>query len=101
MSKTPFKILLYIPPVYERALPPLGTPALISFLKSKGVAAFQEDLNIKFFEYAKINNLEFIFTEKYKNDKIKNRVYYYQDLKYGNCPDYLPKKVIGATIDFT
>ncbi len=36
----------------------MGTPAIVAFLKSKGVTAFQEDLNIKFFEYVKRNKLK-------------------------------------------
>jgi radical SAM superfamily enzyme YgiQ (UPF0313 family) len=103
VNKTPFKILLCIPPAYDRIFPPLGTPAIAGFLKSKGIAAFQEDLNIGFFEYIKRNKLEFLFTEKYKNDKIKNRVYYYRDLKYRNreCLNYAFQRVPGAAFDFT
>jgi radical SAM superfamily enzyme YgiQ (UPF0313 family) len=39
-------VLLCIPPDYEKDFPPLGTPALIGFLKSKCVDAGQIDLNI-------------------------------------------------------
>lgn len=105
MNKKPFKILLCIPPTYDRNCPPLGTPAIAGFLKSKGMAAFQEDLNINFSEYIRRNKLEFLFTERHRDDKIKNRVYYYRDLQYRNrnCLNlnYSFQRVQGTAFDFT
>ena len=104
MNKKAFKVLLCIPPAYSRLYPPLGTAALAGFLKSRGIAAFQEDLNINFFEYARRNKLRLIFSKSYINDRIKNRVYYYRDLIYKNGPGvpfYLFEKVPGAGFDFT
>jgi len=105
MNKAPFKILLCLLPAYDKKYPPLGLAALVAFLKSNGVAAFQEDLNINFSEYLKKNRLEFVLTKKFKNDKIKNRVYYYQDLKYSNkngfSAPYAFERVPGAAFDFT
>jgi len=41
-----FKTILCIPPDYDHIYPPLGTPALCSYLKKKGVACSQIDLNL-------------------------------------------------------
>ncbi|MBI5210009.1 MAG: UPF0489 family protein [Elusimicrobia bacterium] len=41
-------VLLVIPPDYGYDFPPLGTPALAGFLKSRGVGASQLDLNIAY-----------------------------------------------------
>lgn len=41
-----FKTILCIPPDYDHNFPPLGTPALAAFLKKKGVACSQIDLNL-------------------------------------------------------
>lgn len=41
----PFKTLLLIPPKYEVDFPPLGTPALAGFLKSRGKFVAQMDAN--------------------------------------------------------
>jgi len=46
-----FKVLLCIPPDYERNFPPLGTPALTGFLKSKGIGAAQLDLNLRYSDF--------------------------------------------------
>ena len=42
------KVLLCLPPDYDRNYPPLGTPALVGFLNSKGVNAMQVDLNLAY-----------------------------------------------------
>lgn len=44
-------VLLVIPPDYDHNFPPLGTPALLAYLKSKGVGASQIDLNIAYREF--------------------------------------------------
>src|SRR3989338_9155065 len=76
------KIGLFIPPAYDRVYPPLGTPCLVGFLKSKGIDAVQDDLNILYYDYIRKNRLEKIFTPEYKKEKIKKKVYYYNILKY-------------------
>lgn len=43
-----FKILLCIPPRYLYDYPPLGTPALLGYLKSKGVETEQVDWNVEY-----------------------------------------------------
>jgi len=103
MNKNLFKTLICIPPAYDTVYPPLGTPAIVAFLKSKSIAAFQKDLNIEFYKYLRTNKLEFMLTEKYKNDKIKDRVYYYRDLKYGKRRNfnYPFEKVPGSSFEFT
>ena len=45
------KVLLCIPPAYDCNFPPLGTPALSAFLKSKGIPALQKDLNIAYRDF--------------------------------------------------
>src|SRR3990167_2870353 len=42
------KTLLVIPPKYGIDYPPLGTPALLGYLKSKGVTAEQVDWNMEY-----------------------------------------------------
>jgi radical SAM superfamily enzyme YgiQ (UPF0313 family) len=76
------KIALFIPPAYDRFNPPLGTPALLSFLKAKGIDALQDDLNLRYFDYLKRNKLERVFSPEYKQEKIKKRVYYHRILRY-------------------
>jgi len=44
-------VLLCIPPDYDYNFPPLGTPVLIGFLKSKGINAIQRDLNIPYNDF--------------------------------------------------
>jgi radical SAM superfamily enzyme YgiQ (UPF0313 family) len=45
------KVLLCIPPDYDRYFPPLGTPALCGFLKNRGIDAAQIDLNIAYRDF--------------------------------------------------
>ncbi|GEM_PF-665295 len=104
MKNNPYnKVLLIIPPSYEVEFPPLGTPALIAFLKSKGIKARQLDLNIKFREYLKRENKEYILSPAYNADKIRKRVYYYRELKYENKSGPLRPyaQFIPASFDFT
>ena len=53
-----FRTLLVIPPAYDRVFPPLGTPALVGFLKSKGIKVSQEDLNMPYYDYTFEKELE-------------------------------------------
>ena len=76
------RIALFIPPVYDRAAPPLGTPALVGFLKSKGIDAVQDDLNICYYDYIRNNKLQKIFSPEYSQEKIRKKVYYYRILQY-------------------
>lgn len=46
-----FKTLLSIPPDYDRNYPPLGTPALLAFLRKNAVASFQIDLNLEYRDF--------------------------------------------------
>jgi radical SAM superfamily enzyme YgiQ (UPF0313 family) len=46
-----FKTILCIPPDYDHNYPPLGTPALCSYLKKKGVACSQIDLNLGYRDF--------------------------------------------------
>lgn len=45
------KTLLLIPPKYELSYPPLGTPALLAFLKLRGHVASQMDINYEYARY--------------------------------------------------
>lgn len=60
------KTLLVIPPKYGTDYPPLGTPSLAGYLKSKGIEVKQVDWNIEYRSYS--DNLE-------NNDKINNSPY--------------------------
>lgn len=82
MKKKEKKVGLFIPPTYDRDYPPLGTPALVSFLKSKGINVVQDDFNICYYDYIKKNKLGRIFTPEYRKDKIRKKVYYYKILQY-------------------
>ena len=97
-------ICLFIPPVYDRAYPPLGTAILVGFLKSKGGMAYQDDLNILYLDYIKENNLEMIFTPEYRGEKIRKRVYYYKILQYKGAFDsfsYWFENNPGSSFAFT
>lgn len=76
------KIALFIPPAYDRVYPPLGTPCLASFLKSKKMDVVQDDLNILYYEYIKTNKMDRIFTKEYRENKIRKKVYYSSVLQY-------------------
>jgi radical SAM superfamily enzyme YgiQ (UPF0313 family) len=45
------RIILSIPPDYDRNFPPLGTPALAAFLEDNGVGCAQIDLNIGYRDF--------------------------------------------------
>ncbi|MFH0940411.1 MAG: radical SAM protein [Candidatus Omnitrophota bacterium] len=45
------KVLLCIPPDYDRYFPPLGTAALCGFLKARGIAVTQVDLNLGYRDF--------------------------------------------------
>ncbi len=45
------KAILVIPPDYEHTYPPLGTPALLAFLRQKGIDAEQIDLNLRYRDF--------------------------------------------------
>lgn len=103
MNKPPFKILLAIAPCYFNEYPPLGTPVLTAYLKARGVRAYQSDLNIKFSEYLKKEKKERFFSENYKEDKIRERVYYSPELKYQNRsgPVHAFAKFPPSSFEFT
>ena len=81
------KVLLCLPPDYDRNYPPLGTPALLGFLKSKGVNAMQVDINLAYrgFLTGKIkgralraadkNILLYPLLKAFFSQKLKNRYY--------------------------
>lgn len=62
------KVLLLYPPLSQPFQPNLALPSLVSFLKSKGIKVYQQDLNIEFHHYFLSEN----FQEKISyNKKIK------------------------------
>jgi anaerobic magnesium-protoporphyrin IX monomethyl ester cyclase len=81
------KVLLCLPPDYDHNYPPLGTPALVGFLKRKEVNAIQVDLNLAYrvFLMGKIKgrglsaadkeNLLHPLLKEFFNKKLKNRYY--------------------------
>ena len=52
------KTLLVIPPKYGIDYPPLGTPALLGYLKSKGVTAEQVDWNMEYCSSFESENID-------------------------------------------
>lgn len=76
------KIGLFIPPAYDRNVPPLGTPALVGFLKARGINAEQDDLNMRYFDYLGRNKLDRLFSQEYRDEKIRKKVYYRAILQY-------------------
>lgn len=103
MNNPPFKILLAIPPCYLKEYPPLGTPALTAYLRAKGIGAYQSDLNVKFSEYLKREKKENVFSENYKEEKIRERVYYSSELIYKNRsgPRWVYAKFPPSSFEFT
>jgi radical SAM superfamily enzyme YgiQ (UPF0313 family) len=102
-----FRTILCIPPDYDRNFPPLGTPALAAFLKKKGVACGQIDLNLGYRYFlaqhvrgpSPLNRQEQIFfleplLKKFFSEKLTGRYYsaflprgrdgFFPDLPYGN-----------------
>ena len=81
------KVLLCLPPDYDRNYPPLGIPALAGFLKSKGIDAMQVDLNLAYRVFlldhvkgkglseADKKNLLHPLMKAFFNKKLKNRYY--------------------------
>jgi radical SAM superfamily enzyme YgiQ (UPF0313 family) len=76
------KIGLFIPPAYDRNVPPLGTPALVGFLKARGIHAEQHDLNLRYFAHLGRKRINRLFSEEYREKKIKEKVYYRAILQY-------------------
>jgi anaerobic magnesium-protoporphyrin IX monomethyl ester cyclase len=97
------KIILLIPPAYDRDVPPLGTAALAGFLKSKGIEVRQMDLNILYFDHIK-DRFEDLFSKKYRDERIKKKIYYHRILRYQKSkgtPDYLFENNPGSSFAFT
>jgi anaerobic magnesium-protoporphyrin IX monomethyl ester cyclase len=97
------KIILLIPPAYERDVPSLGTAALAGFLKSKGMEVRQMDLNILYFDSIG-DRLEELFSPTYRDDKIRKNVYYHPILRYqqaSGLPDYFFENNPGSSFAFT
>ena len=95
---------LFIPPAYQGSYPPLGTAALVGFLREKGLRAFQGDLNISFLDYIKRNKLEKILTPEYRAEKIRKGVYYYKILQYQGISQSLSyefENIPGSSYAFT
>jgi radical SAM superfamily enzyme YgiQ (UPF0313 family) len=82
---------LFIPPAYDRDVPPLGTPALAGFLRSKGIRVFQRDLNILYPGYINKKRLAKVFQPRYRKDKSKSGIYYARLLEHESAhPSYSP-----------
>jgi anaerobic magnesium-protoporphyrin IX monomethyl ester cyclase len=84
------KILLCIPPQYDYHFPPLGTPAILSFLKSKGIDAAQTDLNISYRDFLtnKISGAELKPADKKDLFAPLLKLFFQRKLKrryYSNC----------------
>ena len=76
------KIGLFIPPAYDRNVPPLGTPALVGFLKARGIQAEQDDLNMRYFDHLGRKRIQRLFSEEYRDERIRDKVYYRAVLQY-------------------
>ncbi len=83
-----FKTILCIPPDYDHNYPPLGTPTLAAFLKKKGVACSQIDLNLGYRDFlachvsgaSALGREEQVFfleplLKKFFNQRLKGRYY--------------------------
>jgi anaerobic magnesium-protoporphyrin IX monomethyl ester cyclase len=102
-----FKTVLCIPPDYDHNYPPLGTPALAAFLKKKGAACSQIDLNLGYRDFlashvfgaSALDHQEQIFfldplLKKFFSEKLSKRYYsaflprdsdgFFTNLPYGN-----------------
>lgn len=94
------KVLLCIPPDYSYDYPPLGTPALVGFLKSKKINASQVDLNLRYRDFLCTHLYSSNFTpnekkifirrllKKFFQKRLKNR--YYSNLLVRDNGDDLP-----------
>jgi radical SAM superfamily enzyme YgiQ (UPF0313 family) len=102
MKKYP-RVLLCIPPLYDRENPPLGTPALKGFLASNNISTRQIDLNFPFYDYVKKNKMDGIFSPEFVTEKMKNRMYYHRILEYSSSQNmwYTFEKYPGANYAFT
>jgi radical SAM superfamily enzyme YgiQ (UPF0313 family) len=93
-----FKSLLCIPPDYDHNFPPLGTPALVAFLKKNGVLCSQIDLNLGYRDFLSrrvsgplaLNREEQLFfleplLKKFFTEKLQGRYY----------SEFLPRKNDG------
>ncbi len=90
-----FKVILVIPPDYDHTHPPLGTPALLAFLRQKGINSEQIDLNLKYRDFLAqcisgssmdLNEKKFLLgaiMKKFFMENFKGR-YYSQFLVRGN-----------------
>ena len=67
------KIGLFIPPAYDRNVPPLGTPALVGFLKARGIQGEQHDLNLRYFDHLGRKRINRLFSEEYREKKIREK----------------------------
>lgn len=87
------KVLLCLPPDYDRNYPPLGTPVLVGFLKSKGVNAMQVDLNLAYrvFLLGKIKGRELKAADKKILLRPLLKVLFRQKLKNRYYSKFLPQ----------
>jgi len=88
------KILLYIPPDYEYNFPPLGTPALLGYLKAKKIEATQVDLNMAYRDFLveKINAEGLDKNEKRCLVNILTRMFFTQKLNGRYYSQLLPRR---------
>jgi len=88
-----FKVLLCIPPDYEKNFPPLGTPALTGFLKSKGIDAAQIDLNISYNDFliSKISGADLKPAEKRNLLAPLLKLFFERKLRRRYYSDILPR----------
>lgn len=118
-------VLLFIPPDYDYNFPPLGTPVLTGFLKSKGINTIQRDLNIAYMDFlasrikgghlnefdkrtALKNILKTFFIEKLKNRYYSKLLPRYSDkifpyLPYDNNSNssfYFTERILSAPFLF-
>ncbi|MDP3143679.1 MAG: radical SAM protein [Candidatus Omnitrophota bacterium] len=103
MNKKEEKVGLFFPPAYDIEYPPPSTPALVGFLKSKGINTVQIDLNLLYRGYIIKNKLEKIFSAEYKINKIKKKVYYYRILRHKDIarPHYKFESTPASSFTFT
>jgi anaerobic magnesium-protoporphyrin IX monomethyl ester cyclase len=88
------KVLLCIPPDYEYNFPPLGTPALLGYLKAKKIDAAQVDFNMAYRDFlaAKINTDGLNKNEKRCLVNILTRMFFTQKLNGRYYSQLLPRR---------
>jgi len=88
------RVFLCIPPDYDHNFPPLGTPALLGYLKSKKIDAAQVDFNIEYRDFlaAKIKGKDLTEDDKLSLLPRMMRVFFTRKLKGRYYSKFFPRR---------